>query len=326
MSATTMFTMLDVAKLNGNDAVVGLIEENLASAPEARLFPLRTIRGTTFKTVKRIALPTTSFRAANAGFTASKSRFEEALVSTRIFGGLIKVDAAVADALEDGRAGMVAAESSGMMESALRELGSQIWYGTGNDANGFGGLKDFSAAGTSTVGDVTYNFALDATGAAATTASSVYLVKFGPQYCQMIGGNGDAFNLGEFKEQLMTAASGSGESIHLFAQLQGWLGLSIQSQHSVRRIYNLTAESGKTLTDALLYRAMDLFPVGVRPDAIFMSRRSASQLQASRTVTLYGGPGGARPSQPIVAPRPIEFEGVPIVETDSILNTDVIGT
>jgi len=105
---------------------------------------MRTIRGTTFKTVKRIALPTTGFRAANGGFTASKSRFEEALVSTRIFGGLIKVDAAVADALEDGRAGMVAAESSGVMESALRELGSQIWYGTSNDANGFGGLKDFT--------------------------------------------------------------------------------------------------------------------------------------------------------------------------------------
>ena len=325
MSASTMFTMLDVAKLNGNDAVVGLIEENLMSAPEARLFPMRTIRGTTFKTVKRIALPTTSFRAANGGFTESKSRFEEALVSTRIFGGLIKVDAAVADALEDGRAGMVAAESSGIMESALRELGSQIWYGTSNDANGFGGLKDFTTVGTSTVGDVTYPFTLDATGAAATTASSVYLVKFGPQYCQMIGGNGDAFNLGEFKEQLMTAASGSGESIHLFAQLQGWLGLSIQSQHSVRRIYNLTAESGKTLTDALLYRAMDLFPVGVRPDAIFMSRRSASQLQASRTVTLFGS-GSNRPSQPVVAPRPIDFEGIPIVETDSILNTDVIGS
>jgi hypothetical protein len=325
MSATTMFTMLDVAKLNGNDAVVGLIEENLASAPEARLFPMRTITGTTFKTVKRIALPTTGFRQANGGFTPSKSRFEEVQVSTRIFGGLIKVDAAVADALEDGRAGMVAAESVGVMESALRELGSQIWYGTSNDANGFGGLKDFTTVGTSTVGDVAHPFTLDATGSAPSTASSVYLVKFGPQYCQMIGGNGDAFNLGEFKEQLMTAASGSGESIHLFAQLQGWIGLSIQSQHSVRRIYNLTAESGKMLTDALLYRAMDLFPVGVRPDAIFMSRRSASQLQTSRTVTLFGS-GTNRPSQPVVAPRPIDFEGVPIIETDSILNTDAIGS
>jgi hypothetical protein len=320
-----MFTMLDVAKLNGNDAVVGLIEENLMSAPEARLFPMRTIRGTTFKTVKRIALPSTSFRAANGGFTESKSRFEEALVSTRIFGGLIKVDAAVADALEDGRAGMVAAESSGIMESALRELGSQIWYGTSNDANGFGGLKDFTTVGTSTVGDVALPFTVDAGGTTPATASSVYLVKFGPQYCQMIGGNGDAFNLGEFKEQLMTAASGSGESIHLFAQLQGWIGLSIQSQHSVRRIFDLTDETGKKLTDALLYQAMDTFPVGIRPDAIFMSRRSASQLQASRTVTLFGS-GSGRPSQPIVAPRPIDFEGVPIVETDSILNTDVIGS
>jgi hypothetical protein len=83
----------------------------------------------------------------------------------------------------------------------------------------------------------------------------------------------------------------------------------------------VSAESGKGLTDALLARLVATFPVGHTPDALFMSRRSRAQLQASRTVTLYGGEK-KRPDQPATAPLPTEFEGIPIYATDSILDTD----
>jgi hypothetical protein len=68
---------------------------------------------------------------------------------------------------------------------------------------------------------------------------------------------------------------------------------------------------------------LENFPSGVMPTHIFMSRRSRSQLQQSRTVTLQGA-GSSRPNQPIYSPLPTEFEGIPIVVTDSILNTDAI--
>jgi len=99
--------------------------------------------------------------------------------------------------------------------------------------------------------------------------------------------------------------------------------MQIGSQDVVRRILNLTAENNKTLTDQLLADAMSTFPVGYSPDAIFMSRRSRAQLQKSRTVTLFGQ-GTTRANQPLVAPIPTEYEGIPIIVTDSILNTDAI--
>jgi len=101
--------------------------------------------------------------------------------------------------------------------------------------------------------------------------------------------------------------------------------MQIGHENVARRIYNLTAESGKGWTDALNARVMATFPVGHRPDAIFASRRSLAQLQASRTVTLMGT-GSNRPNQPNIAPVPTEYEGIPIIATDSILNTDVIGS
>lgn len=314
--------MLDVAKLSGNDAVVGLIEENLKYSPEVQLFPFRTIRGTSYKTGIRTGLPTTAFRGANEGQTPSKSTFRQALIEAFIFGGQIEVDKAVADAFEDGAAAMQAMEASGVMLSAMRTLGTQIWYGVAADAKGFPGLKAALPVGGTTIsGD---SLTVDATGTTSSTASSVYAVKFGPQDVQLIGGNNTAWQLDDFTVQQIVAAN-SGKLTAYVAGLNAWIGMQIGNENCARRIYNLTEDSGKGLTDILLARLLNTFPIGYRPDAIFMSRRSRTQLQISRTVVLQGN-AKVRPDQPNISPIPTEYEGIPIIATDSILNTDAIGS
>ena len=315
-------TMLDVAKLSGNDPVIGLIEENLRFSPEVTVFPFRTIRGTSYRTGLRTGLPTVGFRAANEGQTPSKSTFRQALVEAYAFGGQIEIDKAVADASEDGPAALQAIEASGVMQAGMRAIGSQIWYGVTQDSKGFPGLKAGTPVGVSTLaGDA---LTVNATGTTAGTASSVYAVKFGPQDLQLIGGNNMAWNLDPFTVQQIVA-SNAGKLTAYVAGLTSWIGLQGVNENCVRRIYNLTADSGKGLTDALLAQLLATFPVGYMPDAIFMSRRSRSQLQTSRTVTLFGQ-GSTRPDQPLIAPLPTSYDGVPLYVTDSILNTDVIGS
>lgn len=312
--------MLDIAKLNGNDKEVGLIEENLKYSPEVEKFPFRLIRGTSYKTGIRTGLPTTGFRGANEGQTPSKSTFRQALIEAYIFGGQIEVDKAVADASEDGAERLQAVEASGVMMSGMRGIGSQIWYGTTQDAKGFPGLKAaLPKAGTTVAGDA---LTIDATGTTASTASSVYAVKFGPQNLQLIGGNNKAWQLDDFTVQQIVAANG-GKMTAYVSGLNAWIGLQIGNENCARRILNLTADSGKGLTDNLLAQLMATFPIGFMPDAFFMSRRSRQQLQISRTVVLQGN-AKVRPDQPTVAPVPTEYEGVPIIATDSILSTDAI--
>ena len=312
-------TLLDIQKLNGNDAAVGLIEESIKYTPEIGLMPMRTIRGTTYKTGIRTGLPTTGFRNANEGFTPSKSTFVDRIIQAYIFGGSIEADKAVADAYEDGAEAWQAVEALGVAQSAMRSLGKQVFYGVTEDSKGFPGLKAATPFGESTVnGDP---LTINATGTTATTASSVYAVRLGIQDVQLIGGRSQAFELGDFRVQNIVKSDKTMEAY--VANLTAWIGMQIGNENSVRRICNLTAQSGKGLTDTLLSELVDSFPVGYTPDAIFMSRRSRTQLQTSRTVTLFGQ-GTNRPNQSNIAPIPTEYDGIPIIATDSIGNTDAI--
>jgi len=313
-------TLLDIAKLNGNDQVIGLIEENISSAPELSIFPSRTIKGTTYTTGVRTGLPTVGFRDANAGVAPSKSTFKKNLVECFILSSLIRADKAVADAYEDGADAWKMIEASGVMRAAMQRIGKQTWYGTSSDAKGFAGFKAFLAAGGKTLaGD---DLTIDASGSTANTASSVYAVKFGEQDAQFVFGQNSIMELGEWRNETVTDSEGKGYEAYA-AALTAWVGLQIGNENCARRIYNLTVANG--LTDALLAKLIATFPVGVRPDAIFGSRRSIAQLQASRTVALYGT-GTNRPNQPNVAPYPTEFEGIKIIATDSILNTDALNS
>jgi len=91
------------------------------------------------------------------------------------------------------------------------------------------------------------------------------------------------------------------------------IGLQIASKYSIGCIKKLTEDSGKGLTDSLLSQLYQKFPVGHKPDVFLMSRRSQGQLQRSRTATNATG---------AEADIPVSWQGVPIIPTDSILDTE----
>jgi hypothetical protein len=104
-------TLLDLAKLNSSDKVVGLIEEVRTAAPEFDVIPARTIKGTTYQTVLRTGLPSAGFRKVNEGVTPSKSTFASMLVQCFILSARVEVDKALAGAFEDGESSLEAIEA-----------------------------------------------------------------------------------------------------------------------------------------------------------------------------------------------------------------------
>jgi len=307
-------TLLDIAKLNGSDAVVGLIEENLTYAPELSVFPARTIAGTQYKTVIRTSLPSTGFRNAGDGFDAGKSEYKNVLVEAKIFGGNLQVDKAVAAAEERGAEYLKTVEAMGMMRSALIGIGSQIWYGTSADGKGFPGIQSF----------VDSSLTIDATGSTANTGSSAYLVCLDPQNVQLCFGNGLPFDLSAWREQMVAGVNGKLVDSWV-ASMNAWVGLQLVNKYSVVRIKNLTAQTGKGLTDALIAQALAALPVGYIPTNIFANRRSRLQLQQSRSVTIYtDGTKALTGSISNTAPIPTESMGIPLVVTDSLVSTEAI--
>lgn len=304
-------TLLDLAKMNGSDMTVGLIEENLNSAPELEVLPARQVAGTSFKTLVRTAYPSTGFRGVNEGVEPKKSTYENRLFNLYYYDGQMEVDNAAAVADEQGIDHALAMEADGHGRAFLLTGGSQVWYGVSNDANGFPGAQAL----------VDSSMVKDAGGTTASTGSSVYAVVARPKFMEVIVGNNTTLEVGEWRKQTITRSSK--ELTAWKNSLEGYIGVAWYSKYAVARLKDITEDSGKTLTDAKLADLFSVFPVGVQPTHIFMSRRSRSQLQASRTVTLFGN-GRNRPDQEVVAPLPTEYEGVPIITTDSLTNTETL--
>jgi hypothetical protein len=298
-------TLLDIAKANGADATAGLIEEAAKATPEIIRLPARPIRGTNFKTLVRTGVPVAGFRGANEGTDAVKSTWINRLVEAFILNPRWECDKAVADAYEDGAEAWIAMEASGILQGSLIALATQFYYGIsgGGHAKGFPGLVE--------VYDST-NMAVDAGGTTGSTGSSVWGVKFGPQDVQLVVGQGGDIAVSDVRTE--TILDDASKKLTAYVQeLQAWVGLQVGSVYSVGRIKKLTADDGKGLTDDLVADMLDLFPIGKKPDVLFMSRRSRGQLRKSRTaVNATGAP----------APIPLESHGIPIEATDAIVDTE----
>lgn len=298
-------TLLDIAKANGSDAAVGLIEEVLTYSPEVRLIPARTIKGMQFKTLVRTALPGAAFRNANEGVTPTKSTWENRVVECFILNPKWVCDKAVADKYEDGAEAFIALEAEGILRASIITLGSQFYYGagTGGDAKGCPGLiQSYDAT----------NMVVDAGGTTASTGSSVWAVKYGPKEVQWCYGQDGALEVSDPRVEDAYDASNNPYTAYK-QELMAYPGLQVGTAKAIGRIKKLTADSGKGLTDALISQLLGKFAVGFKPDVLFMSRRSLMQLQASRTAT---SPSGSP------APIPAESLGVRIEVTDSILDTE----
>lgn len=296
-------TLLDVAKATGSDGIAGLVEEVVPAVPEIGLIPTKPHKGTLYTASIRTGIPKGGFRAANQGTVVVNSQFEQKQFACHIVNPVWICDKAVADAHMDGADAFIAAEAYALTLGAFMGVASQIYYGTGNDAVGFPGLQALYDAA---------NMTIDAGGTTANTGSSVWFLKLGPMGVQLGMGNDSQLSISDVKTIVTTDAQGRYYSAY-HQELQAWVGLHHASKNSSLRIRNLTEDAGKGLTDAWLGKALAKFPVGFQPDVILMSRRSREQLRSSRTATTVTG---------AEAPLPDSFQGIPIVATDSILNTE----
>ena len=314
MASANSITLLDIVKANGSDGITGLVDETIRATPEVMYGAARTIKGLNYKTFIRTGLGTAAFRDGNSGSSIIKATYENKLVECFFLNPRIQADKMVADTYEDGAEAYLAMESSAVMNSSLQRLGKQFYYGRGtsiapsgyNDTKGFPGLIDF----------VNTSLVLDAGGTTATTGSSVWFVAFRNNMVNWVYGENGQMVMTPTRLQDLYDASNNPYTGYV-AELLAHPGLQCLNTYSVVRIKNVTADSGKTLTDALLGKALALLPAAFRPmiTDIFMAPRSAEQLRASRTAV---NPTGAP------APTPTDFEQIPIRITDSIAITETL--
>jgi hypothetical protein len=310
-------TLLDLAKLkSGSDGVLHLVHAVGKAAPEVLALPAKTIKGTSYDVTLVTKYPTVGFRKGNQGMASTRGEFETRKAECFILDARIEVDKAMARAHDKGPDALMALMSSITAKGAILGMGSQTIYGTALDGSGFPGLQEMATAAMT----------LDATGSTANAGSSVYFVfgdeDFGVSY---VYGEDTTFELQPFFDGEGVDADGKKFPAHI-SYLNARPGLSNASPFAVGRIKNLTAQTGKGLSDSLGYQLLEKFPTDVQPNFVLMNRAQRGILQRSRTVTLQGdGKRGSTGSQEgTIAPVPTELCGIPIICTDSILSTEAI--
>lgn len=305
-----LMTSTDVLKINNSEELVGLIEDVVKEIPEVSFFAASPVQRNSYKTLALTSLPSTAFRATGSYREFQTATLVNKTVECKYLDASWILEKAVAQQSDWGEDFAKAMTQRAHLKSEFFTLAKQIWQGTAADANGFAGLDAIVDAVVDDNG--AKEMVVSANTGALTDASTVYAVRTGLDSCQLAWGSNGQFNESDVREQLLTTKDSSTTSgAWFYAQdLGGWVGLQVTSKYAAAKIVGLSATSTKQgLTDDLLYELIEKFPAGMKPDGLFMSRRSFSQLRQSRTAY-----------NPIGAPAPYvqEFEGIPIYVTDAI--------
>lgn len=302
--ADSLLTLADLQKINDMNVADVDISDILDYAPLFRsLAAGESSNGTQHKYLKETTAPTVGFRAINDGRDHSKSGDTLVTIDLKILDASFHVDKQGAESDGRGVDYIMQREARRHLKAAFKQAELQMINGTDNDADGFTGLVD-----ASTINHSDDAMVHDAGGTTDLTSVYFFITNNDETDVQLIT-NGN-IEMGEYFEQF--AAGATGHYPALWMEIAGWLGLQIGSAVSVGRIANIDAGSN-TVDDDLLSHGLELFPEDRQPNLIVMNKRSLGQLQRSRTATnATGAP----------APRPTEYEGIPIISTASVLNTE----
>jgi len=308
--ADAYMTVANVATFNKVDMDL-LVSDILDDAPFLAMMASRTVRSNIFSYTRTTANPAVGFRAVNDGVENFKGTYEKITLDLGLLDASFAVDIGAALTDERGADHILGVEAQAHLRQAMREVEEQIINGTvGNVAtSAFNGFAD--QANLNQLSDA---MVAGAGGSTAATGSSVYLVRMGEGDVEALWGQDGVITIGE-RQIVERDGSATGRFGAYYHNITGWCGLKVGSVYSVARIANLTADSGKGLTDLLISSALSLFPAGRAPNVLVMNRRSHRQLQQSRTATNATG----APS-----PFPTESFGFPIVVTDSIISTETL--
>ena len=300
--AHTPLSLAELVKINDQNVADVDISDLLREAPVLAAMPaVAASNGTLHKYNKLTTEPTVGFRSLNDGRDHDHTERTTVTETLQILDASFHTDYAVG---ED----VIAAEAQSHLQSAFAKAEKQIFYGTVSpgDSAGFNGLLN-----SGDLNGLSDDMVISAGGSTSSVQSSVFLLRATPDatgIASVIGNDGE-ISIGARYASMVAGSTGSYDA--WVTPIISYMALQLGSKFSAGRIANVEA----ALTDANIYDALSQFPASLQPNMICMNRASLKLLRASRTATnATGAP----------APRPTEVEGIPIIVTDQIVQTEAV--
>jgi hypothetical protein len=186
-------------------------------------------------------------------------------------------------------------EARSHLQSAFAKAERQIFYGTSSngDASGFNGF--YNSSDLNALAD---DMVIDGGGSSVGVQSSVYLIRATPDATGVVSvfGNNGNIDIGSAYQSMIEGTSGRYDA--WVVPIVAYMALQLGSKYSVGRIANVES----SLTDDKIYEALAAFPASLQPTHICMNRSALKLLR----------------------PRPTEVEGIPIIVSDQIVQTEAV--
>lgn len=267
--------------------------------------------GTLHKYLKETTASSAAFREPLAGLTKTASADTLVTDTLKLLDASFSTDVALARGYKGGVDAYLQRELMRSLKQAFFVAETQFYNGVNGDSGGFVGLRD-DAQLDALADDMVISAAT--AGTTADEQSSVYLMRSGDDDVSIVTGNDGQIVADEdpsIIEKVVNPGTDNTVYSAYYVSVLGWLGFQIGGARSAARICNVET----ALTDDDLYAALALFPSGQVATHIAMNRASMALLRASRTAV---NPTG----QP--APFPTAVDGIPIIVTDGITQTEAV--
>jgi len=281
-------------------------------------------KGTTHLHTVRTGLPTVTWGKLYQGIPNSKGRTAQVEDSTGFVEGLSTVDQRLLD-LSTNEGAVRLSEAQAYLESMSQEVAEKIFYGnSATDPEEFMGLaprfNDKSAANGGQIIDA---------GGTGSDNTSIWLVTWGDNQCNLLYPKGTQAGVQREDHGEQRVTDGSGNAYYAKEEKFTWhVGMAVKDWRYVSRIANIDvsdmAGGSVALYDFLrkAYYKLQNRRVAGGQMAIYCNRDVLEALDALAT--------NAGASDSFVRLKPMEIEGkevmtyrgIPIRESDAILNTE----
>lgn len=316
-SIKTFPTLLEATKGTCATRERQIIEGVLPQIPVFNRLPQRVINGTSYTAKERTSIPLIKPRPLNAGVELFKSDYVLKNAQCFLYNGMFGVDKALAKAHPEQFGEFMRDEATAGVRGLMYQLERSLFYGKAVSAYGLNGLPD-------TIGDY-MTFSLDSQHNTDNQrqygGASIWLLSLSPDMLRVIWGGKKVLAFDQMKEETIPVTTAEGKNGYMRAytkDITSWVGFSQQHEGAVAHAVN---ESGDhPLTDAVLSQAVNMFPSGITPNLIVMNRHTRARLQANRASSYkyVKGTSGKTPYADI----PTEYEGIPIVTTDVLIDDE----
>jgi hypothetical protein len=277
-------------------------------------------KGTTHLHTVRTGLPTVTWGRLYQGIPNSKGTTAQVEDTTGFVEGLSTVDKRLLD-LSTNEGAVRMSEAQAYLEAMSNEVGSKIFYGnTASDPEEFMGLaprfNDLSASNGNQIIDA---------GGTGSKNTSVWFVTWGDNQCQLLYPKGTQAGLQRDDMGEQRVLDPNGNAYYAKEEKFTWhVGLAVKDWRYVSRIANVDLSAGVDLYNFMrkAYYQLQNRRVAGGKIAIYCNRDVLETLDALAT--------NAGTSDNFVRLTPMQIEGkevmtyrgIPIRETDALLNTE----